>query len=109
MSLLTLVIAAASAWSGWQQRRRDFGELMALDDRLLADIGLRRTDVPAIFHERVRREGVEYITSKPRLRPSRAAAKLASTLSTFREISIDSTLTRSSSNGGKYGFDPRRY
>ena len=59
MSLLTLVIAAASAWSGWQQRRRDYGELMALDDRLLADIGLRRTDVPAIFHERVRRESVD--------------------------------------------------
>ena len=59
MSLLTLVIAAASAWSGWQQRRRDFGELMALDDRLLADIGLRRTDVPAIFHQRVRRERVD--------------------------------------------------
>ena len=59
MSLLTLVIAAASAWSGWQQRRRDYGELMALDDRLLADIGLRRTDVPAIFHQRVRRERVD--------------------------------------------------
>ena len=44
MSLLTLVIAAASAWSGWQQRRRAYGELMALDDRLLADTGLRRTD-----------------------------------------------------------------
>jgi uncharacterized protein YjiS (DUF1127 family) len=50
---------AASAWSGWQQRRRAYGELMALDDRLLADIGLRRTDVPAIFHQRVRRERVD--------------------------------------------------
>ena len=59
MSLLTLVIAAASAWSGWQQRRRAYGELMGLDDRLLADIGLRRTDVPAIFQERVRRESVD--------------------------------------------------
>ena len=59
MSLLTLVIAAASAWSGWQQRRRAYGELMGLDDRLLADIGLRRTDVPAIFHGRVRRERVD--------------------------------------------------
>jgi uncharacterized protein YjiS (DUF1127 family) len=59
MSLLTVFIAAASAWAGWQQRRRVCGELMALDDRLLADIGLRRTDIPAIFHERVRRESVD--------------------------------------------------
>ena len=59
MSLLTLVIAAASTWSDLQQRRRAHGELMALDDRLLADIGLRRTDVPAIFHERVRRASVD--------------------------------------------------
>ena len=59
MSLLTVFIAAASAWAGWQQRRRACGELTALDDRLLADIGLRRTDIPAIFHERVRRESVD--------------------------------------------------
>ena len=59
MSLLTLFIAAASAWAGWQERRRACGELMALDDRLLADIGLRRTDIAPIFHERVRRHNVD--------------------------------------------------
>jgi len=56
MSLLTVVIAAANACAGWQQRRRALGELMALDDHMLADVGLRRADVPAIFHELVRRE-----------------------------------------------------
>jgi uncharacterized protein YjiS (DUF1127 family) len=45
MSLLTVFIAAASAWADWRRRRRSYGELMALDDRLLADIGLRRTDI----------------------------------------------------------------
>jgi len=59
MSLLTVFIAAASAWGGWWQRRRAYGELTALDDRLLADIGLRRTDIPAIFHTKVRRESVD--------------------------------------------------
>ncbi len=59
MSLLTVFIAAASGWADWRRRRRSYGELMALDDRLLADIGLRRTDIPAIFHERVRRENID--------------------------------------------------
>ena len=59
MSLLTIFIAAASAWADWRQRRRSYGELMAFDDRLLADIGLRRTDIPAIFHEKIRRESVD--------------------------------------------------
>jgi uncharacterized protein YjiS (DUF1127 family) len=32
----------------WRQRRATFGELSALDDRLLADIGVQRSDIPAI-------------------------------------------------------------
>lgn len=59
MSVINLFIAAASAWAGWRQRRRAYGELMALDNRLLTDIGLRRADIPAIFHKKVRREGVD--------------------------------------------------
>lgn len=59
MSLLTLSIAAVSAWVEWRQRRRALIELMALDDRLLADIGLRRTDIPAIFHGKRNRAGAD--------------------------------------------------
>ncbi len=33
---------------GWRQRRATFGELTALDDRLLADIGIQRADIPTI-------------------------------------------------------------
>jgi uncharacterized protein YjiS (DUF1127 family) len=58
MSLLTVFIAATNAWAGWRQRRRAYRELMALDDRLLADIGIRRTDISAIFDGKVRRESV---------------------------------------------------
>lgn len=56
MSLLTLLITAASAWAGWRQRRRAYSELMALDDRSLADIGLQRSDMPTLFHKGVRRD-----------------------------------------------------
>jgi len=59
MSLLTVFIAVASAWADWRQRRRAYDELMALDDRLLADIGLRRTDIPAIFHKKLRLGSVD--------------------------------------------------
>lgn len=39
---------AAYAVESWRQRRATFGELTALDDRLLADIGVRRSDIPSI-------------------------------------------------------------
>jgi uncharacterized protein YjiS (DUF1127 family) len=34
--------------SEWRERERALNELSALDDRTLADIGLRRTDIPFI-------------------------------------------------------------
>ena len=40
--------AVAYAVEGWRQRRATYGELTALDDRLLADIGIQRADIPAI-------------------------------------------------------------
>lgn len=33
---------------GWRQRQATFGELNALDDRLLADIGIQRADIATI-------------------------------------------------------------
>lgn len=54
MSLINLFIAARSAIAGWRQRQRAYGELMALDDRSLADIGIRREDIRAVvegFHD----------------------------------------------------------
>ncbi len=38
----------AYAVEAWRQRRATYGELVALDDRLLADIGIHRSDIPAI-------------------------------------------------------------
>src|SRR5207249_3553222 len=89
----------ASAWIDWRHRRLAYDELMALDDRLLTDIGLRRTDIPAIFHEKVRRQSIdaegaamvaERITAEARFRPSRGAANLASTLNAFGKTAASS-------------------
>ncbi len=43
-SVFSRAIAAVKAWA---ERRRGAGELYALNDRLLADIGLTREDIPA--------------------------------------------------------------
>ena len=48
MSLINLFVAARTAIARWRQRQRAYGELMALDDRALADIGVRREQIRAI-------------------------------------------------------------
>jgi uncharacterized protein YjiS (DUF1127 family) len=51
MSLINLFMAARSAMARWRQRQRAYAELMALDDRSLADIGIHRSEIPAIVEE----------------------------------------------------------
>jgi uncharacterized protein YjiS (DUF1127 family) len=48
MSLLNLFVAARSALTQRRQRQRACDELMALDDRTLADIGIHRSQIPAL-------------------------------------------------------------
>jgi uncharacterized protein YjiS (DUF1127 family) len=38
-----------AAFSEWRERERAMSELAALDDRTLADIGIRRTDIPFVL------------------------------------------------------------
>jgi uncharacterized protein YjiS (DUF1127 family) len=62
MSLINLFVAARSAIARWRQRQRAYGELMALDDRALADIGIRREQIRAIvdgYHEAARRTAAQ--------------------------------------------------
>ena len=47
MSLINLFVAARSALARWRERRRAFDELMSLDDRSLADIGIHRSQIAA--------------------------------------------------------------
>jgi uncharacterized protein YjiS (DUF1127 family) len=78
MSLINLCVAARNGWAGWRKRQRAYSELMALDDHALADIGIRRSDIPAVvegFHEKARRRPVE--ARDPATALSARQAKLA--------------------------------
>ena len=48
MSLVNLFVAARTAIKNRRQRQRAFDELMALDDRSLADIGIHRSHIPGL-------------------------------------------------------------
>jgi len=48
MSLINLFVAARNAAAERRRRRRAYDELTALDDRSLADIGIHRSQIPAM-------------------------------------------------------------
>ena len=49
MFMINLIISAAKAFSAWQHRERAYAALRALDDHSLADIGLHRSQIAALF------------------------------------------------------------
>ena len=74
MFIVSLFAAARHAFAEWQRRQRAYAELMALDDRSLADIGIRRSEIPAIV------EGYHEASETPRERetlPAFSSHKLA--------------------------------
>jgi uncharacterized protein YjiS (DUF1127 family) len=48
MSFLNLSISVVKGFSAWRRRERAYAELMALDDRSLADIGILRSQIHAL-------------------------------------------------------------
>jgi len=44
-----VVVALGKAASEWQEQRTAFRELMELDDRMLRDIGISRSEIPAVI------------------------------------------------------------
>jgi uncharacterized protein YjiS (DUF1127 family) len=62
MFFVNLVAAAGNAITEWRHRQQAYTELMSLDDRSLADIGIRRSEIPAIV------EGYHEASPKPRER-----------------------------------------
>ncbi|HEX3500896.1 MAG TPA: DUF1127 domain-containing protein [Stellaceae bacterium] len=51
MSTLTGFLGGIVArFTAWRERERAFAELNALDDRILADLGLRRGDIPYVVY-----------------------------------------------------------
>jgi uncharacterized protein YjiS (DUF1127 family) len=54
MFTVSLFAAAREAFAEWRRKQQAYAELMSLDDRSLADIGIRRSEIPAIvegYHE----------------------------------------------------------
>lgn len=49
MPFLNLFISAGRALSDWRRQRRAYDELMALDDRALADIGICRSEIRSVL------------------------------------------------------------
>ena len=50
MFAVNLFAAAREAFAQWRRRERAYNELMALDDRSLADIGINRAEIPALIY-----------------------------------------------------------
>jgi uncharacterized protein YjiS (DUF1127 family) len=48
MFIVNLLAAAKNAVAEWRHRQQAYAELSALDDRSLADIGIRRSEIPAV-------------------------------------------------------------
>lgn len=48
MSLINLFVQARNSYADWRRRARAYDELMALDDRSLADIGIHRSQIAGI-------------------------------------------------------------
>jgi uncharacterized protein YjiS (DUF1127 family) len=72
MSLINLIVAARSTIQGWRQRERAYDELMGLDDRSLADIGIHRSEIPAIV------EGYHELSQRPAPANAENASGIAS-------------------------------
>ena len=47
--MFTIVSAAVRGFQSWRERQRVLNELYSMDDRSLADIGLRRADIPFVI------------------------------------------------------------
>lgn len=47
--MFTMLSAAVRGFRVWQERQRVLNELYSMDDRSLADIGLRRADIPFVI------------------------------------------------------------
>ena len=77
MSLMNLLVATRTAIAGWRQRQRAYGELMSLDDRSLADIGIRREEIRALvdsYQEEPRGAAAPTYTPPPSYRHAGMAA-----------------------------------
>ena len=60
----TLIASIVERFNTWRERERAFSELNALDDRTLADLGLRRSDIPSVIYGKPQQRGGAMPTAK---------------------------------------------
>jgi len=67
MARSTFLGRMADRFYAWRERERAYAELTALDDRTLADLGLRRGDIPYVVYCKAqsRNEAVAAPSAKP--------------------------------------------
>jgi uncharacterized protein YjiS (DUF1127 family) len=65
---------AAARLRDWRAREQAYAELMAMDDRSLADIGIRRSDIPYVLSTEASRQ--ESLVSEPRVTAAANANQL---------------------------------
>ena len=67
MSLISVFFAAKEALARRRQQRWAYAEMASLDDRSLADIGLHRSQLPAVvegYHEAVQLDGAPSLATQ---------------------------------------------
>lgn len=74
MSLINLCVTARDAVAAWRRRQRAYAELTALDDRSLADIGIHRSQIPAIV------EGMHCATRRAKTAAAQPGSRAVSPL-----------------------------
>jgi uncharacterized protein YjiS (DUF1127 family) len=69
MSLTNLFVAAGQAFTDWRKRHKAYAELTGLDDRTLADIGIRRSEIAGIVYGNPQRTPTPAVSAR-RTRPA---------------------------------------
>jgi uncharacterized protein YjiS (DUF1127 family) len=57
----------ADRYTAWRERERAFAELSALDDRTLADLGLRRGDIPYVVYSKAQKKHGATLSNAPQV------------------------------------------
>ena len=71
MAFVNLVAAGWNQLTEWRRREQAYAELMSLDDRSLADIGIHRSQIPAIV------EGMDRCAGRAAERVPASRARIA--------------------------------
>lgn len=72
MSIINLLVAARNVFAEWRANQQAYGELLALDDHVLADVGLHRSQIPTLYRYGRGAAATATMLAQQRPRPIRA-------------------------------------